>query len=968
MTTSTNLNAWARLAARLHDPPEKALILMRTQAGHEGGTTRALLEDIFPGGMAKDLAEAVRKADHWASAADRAAFPNEEGGRRWPAWQQVRFAERPVVIHPLTGMPHELLALAADIDPAAAQALGTSHLRSLIQKQDGTTDAVSTALAFWRFGSELPGELANVWRQLPADSRVPDHTIHDHLDLTAALAGSFANGDQPVLMAVSIGPVQEFIAAARSTSDLWAGSHFLSRLAWEAMRAVCERFGPEAIVFPRLRGVPQVDLWLQRDMRLAADLFKHCDWRMERSDANPLFAAALPNRFTALVPESAVEALGEAITQAARAFTRNTAGRALEMLLDVIGEPMHPNLHAVSQLDRQLEGFPEVHWACVPWSLATEQIAQPEGGGVGALAAAMQPFMGAQTSPGFLGHPTWGLLSGGLEIEKGWFWRPNPGSLYPALHELLDRALSAAKTTRVFGPEEHLGWRCALTGETEWITLNPADLTSSYRTRTDTLWAKVAARKPSWARRGEHLGALPMLKRLWPDIFVAEISPVIGMEGEIRRYVVSTHTMAMASSLLGATEPASMCRLPAQLVEDLQRTNPPRVALPRKLSAAMYRHPDRDLLRLLPGWLEREHDGDEASKEPGAEGSANAQAVRKRIGAALGASPDNYYGLLMLDGDSMGGWLSADARFTRPIRESYHPQIRQALDSRFGASEAFRQYANAKRPPNPAWHMAISEALNHFALLRAPAIVEEQHLGRLIYAGGDDVLAMVAASDLMSAAAALRAAYSGIGNGSGPEANGAMRSQGNGWALHNGRVLRLMGAHATTSCGLVVAHHQAPLTAVMKTLREAEKRAKGEGGRDAWSLTLLKRSGGSLQVTAKWSLLAVFDDLRRFLGSANVSRRAAYNILGWFADVPRDRTLVESMLSFRMRRQTQSLEARSAAAQVARKLVSAAFDQGQRPAGVDALHWLRDFMLAAEFMAREVRHDTDSASNLGMQA
>jgi len=154
----------------------------------------------------------------------------------------------------------------------------------------------------------------------------------------------------------------------------------------------------------------------------------------------------------------------------------------------------------------------------------------------------------------------------------------------------------------------------------------------------------------------------------------------------------------------------------------------------------------------------------------------------------------------------------------------------------------------------------------------------------------------------------------------------------------------------------------------MKTLREAEKRAKGEGGRDAWSLTLLKRSGGSLQVTAKWSLLAVFDDLRRFLGSANVSRRAAYNILGWFADVPRDRTLVESMLSFRMRRQTQSLEARSAAAQVARKLVSAAFDQGQRPAGVDPLHWLRDFMLAAEFMAREVRHDTGSASNLGMQA
>jgi hypothetical protein len=51
------------------------------------------------------------------------------------------------------------------------------------------------------------------------DTRVPDHSIWDHLDLTSAFAGAFAaDPDQEVaLLTVSLGPVQSFIAAARST-------------------------------------------------------------------------------------------------------------------------------------------------------------------------------------------------------------------------------------------------------------------------------------------------------------------------------------------------------------------------------------------------------------------------------------------------------------------------------------------------------------------------------------------------------------------------------------------------------------------------------------------------------------------------------------------------------------------------------------------------------------------------------
>ena len=89
---------------------------------------------------------------------------------------------------------------------------------------------------------------------LPADTRVPDHTIWNHLDLTSAFASAFALDPEknPALLAMSFGPVQDFIAQARTTSDLWAGSHLLSRLAWEGLKVICEQLGPDAVIFPAI--------------------------------------------------------------------------------------------------------------------------------------------------------------------------------------------------------------------------------------------------------------------------------------------------------------------------------------------------------------------------------------------------------------------------------------------------------------------------------------------------------------------------------------------------------------------------------------------------------------------------------------------------------------------------------------------------------------------------------------------
>lgn len=66
-------------------------------------------------------------------------------------------------------------------------------------------------------GAETFPRLGALWGVLPADTRMPHHPLLQHLSATAALADALP---QPALLAFPLGPVQEFIAAARRTQDL----------------------------------------------------------------------------------------------------------------------------------------------------------------------------------------------------------------------------------------------------------------------------------------------------------------------------------------------------------------------------------------------------------------------------------------------------------------------------------------------------------------------------------------------------------------------------------------------------------------------------------------------------------------------------------------------------------------------------------------------------------------------------
>jgi CRISPR-associated protein Cmr2 len=1003
----TDNKLWqAKLHARLHDPAEKALVLLRDPAGHEGGTSRALQrllglvaideaalasEDAslhsaaFRNGIPRELYAIIRKADHWSAAADRPQWPMEEitvttrsGKERTlkvADWAQVQWTKQPVLIHPLTGAEQDLAKHGglADTDFHDIKARSLAHFSQLVLPRgrgpDDEPDWRRTLLAYWRFGPELAeeedfGKLGALWRLLPADTRIPDHSIWDHLDLTSAFAGAFA-GDpdgEVALLALSLGPVQPFIAAARSTSDLWAGSHLLARLAWEAMRPVCEALGPDAILFPRLRGVPQVDLWLRDACNLPKDWFDDCEWAQDRTDSNPLFSAALPNRFVALVPHSQAAGLAERVEQRVRDWLNGLGGRVIERLLETAGVAHSEDLYCHRQMAEQLAGFPEVHWAAVPFSLIQEG---SQGGkrtlDTSQLSVAMAPFfgLGPDEMPGFLGEPAWQVLRQETQWHDGTsFFVPNPGVLYPAVYDLAERVLAAAKSVRPFAQTRQRGWRCSLTGETEWLTTDAEQLVSSYRQRTDTLWAKIARKRPAWAKPGEHLGALPAIKRLWPTLFTEEVCKTL--EVDLQRFVVSTHSMALAHQLDQWLERGGP--VGRDWAKAIETHRPEPAVLPPRL-VRRHRAAGHKMVadaKRLPGLLEAAQESDDPDEARRLEAL-----VRETLSEGRGeeARIERYYALLMMDGDRMGAWLSGGDDFAISYRESFHPKVRRGFEERAGGEPLLQRYGKQRRALSPSRHMAISGALNDFALSVVRHVVEREHLGRVIYAGGDDVLAMLPVSDLLSAMQRLRDAYSGRAPTDRKDDDRALRL-GNGFAWLDGRLLRMMGERATASCGAVIAHHQAPLGTVLRELRQAESAAKTQGGRDAFRLALIKRSGGIRHLTAAWGEpLDVLTRLQGFLAEPGVSRRAVYNSLDWLKDLPEpddDPTMLAQLLGYQLARQAdrKTLVDHHDVPGLARRLAKLAIDQQK----ASPLHWLGNLLAVAEFLVRDCRTSVQGAA------
>lgn len=988
MTRTTNYPQ--KLAAWLHDPAEKQLILLRDREGHEGGTSRRLQQALDISATEFD-----KRADWLAAAADRPNWPRSDGATRYPQFEAVKFSREAELIHPLSGESIDLKALDLTIDVEKIKAVSQDHFESLIQADDETLR--KTFLAFWRFGPEAgkhASELGVLWPMLPADSRVPDHSIWSHVDTVSAihtaLMGDEDGADQPALLVMSFGPVQGFIGQARSTSDLWAGSHLLSSLVWEAMKPIVSHLGPDVMVFPALRGVPVVDAWLM-EREVGGDAFVQLfddfgsDLLADRTDTNPLFAASLPNKFMAIVPSRQAAALAEralaAIRFSAKQWTMDAVTRAFDAagvaLTDVTRE----------QIKAQLAGFPEVYWAAATWPIDGDGCKDVAGASA-RLHTALDSIHPELKKQGVFEETTWKVLTKELKLDGLQFWQPNTGILYPAVYELAERALGASKATRPFAPLLEEGHRCTLTGEAEWLTNDRALLGLNRKDReAQSVWGKLAKKQKSWVKPGEHLSAIATLKRLWPTLFAERVSRLTG--GNVRRFVVSTHALALSTTLeklADPDQPLTTNQRSALQALAATATEFEAVTLPKALVRTLYRREhlsptEKDTLRKLPAMLEEAQDGNPAN------GPRNG-AIARLLGDSR---PETYYALILMDGDRMGGWLAGNEDdYKLSYRQTWHSKVLGEMAKYEGQDRALKAYLDTRRPVSPGRHGAISQALNDFSTRLARHVVEECCKGKLLYAGGDDVLALVAVDDLFDCMQLLRLAYSGtapdesmgLANHVGALQIGGSRSQhqlllDKGYGLLDGRLMTLMGHKATASMGAVVAHHSAPLGMVLRELRAAESRAKhtvrgknskaADINRDAFCLRVLKRGGGEVSVTSPWwplqanhrpdvtqSALALMKQLAQQLALTDFSRGAIYRAQMWFEGLTDDaldaknpawRDQITRSLAHQFSRQKGDPA-------VARRVVDFVCDvmQPQHPRSA-----IDNILVTSEFFARETR-------------
>ena len=133
---------------------------------------------------------------------------------------------------------------------------------------------------------------------------------------------------------------------------------------------------------------------------------------------------------------------------------------------------------------------------------------------------------------------------------------------------------------------------------------------------------------------------------------------------------------------------------------------------------------------------------------------------------------------------------------------------------------------------------SVSEALGRFSQ-QVPSIIQE-HNGITVYAGGDDVLALLPLEGSISAAAALRKAYVECFD----DTNEILAQAGED------------KLRATISGAVVYAHYTTMFTEVYaEAQRLLSQVAKNETGRDSLALTVWKRAGQVLTWSAPWEVV-----------------------------------------------------------------------------------------------------------------
>ncbi len=822
---------WKRkLAAYLHDSPSKCLDIRTHGERADAAFRQAGITDEA------EIGDYYKHADHTGAAADRLPFPRSQASGLQCAFDGVRNAFR----HPLSGDQLRFHAEFKSVEQgfegeqSVQPALSETSLAAL---KDDDERWRARFFAHWRLWPQHAMEKDYRLALLPADTRIPDHTIWTHLQVVSALDGCLGHDGvwQPAFLKFQLGPVQEFIAAARSTRDLWSGSYLLSWLMATGLKALSAEVGPDAVIFPSLREQPLFDLhWRDELWSRVSINDQNAVWASFGWDNRDLLTPNLPNVFLAVVPADRAAELGRRVTDAIQQEWKTIAET---VWADCEQEGLTADEGGITAADRkarfeaQIASFLSLTWQATPWPQTLDEAvglatgfaegmpittARDRVSAVRRMAEQQMPkrhrdvrYFECERFP--KDHPKAGWKDASKLKDDAKL--DNIGLGWSVLCALNGWQLDAVRQTRDFAAAKAGGWEVgtfnnkdALTGREEAVA---GGVTWAERSQ------QAGSYFPSLFKKGDWLGAPTLVKRVWHRAYL----------------------------------------------EKRWRLGTDKVGLPMPNTRGIAAHePEQD--------CGEDETGEDAPPS------------------------EKYFAVLAFDGDEIGKWISGEK--TPRFRTQLADYRDGSGNSGFGAKVYFERpefggFLDSQRPLSPSYHLQFSEALGNFALRCAHPIVKAFD-GRLIYAGGDDVLAMLPADTALACASALRAAFQGSAV-AGPKGATLFNSPAPGflstdkWKDDHGRgrpiPFVVPGPAADASVGIAIAHFKAPLQDVVREAQRAEKRAKNQLGRSAAAVTLMKRSGEIHHWGARWNDggLELFNAMLSALAEGLVSAKFPHRII-----------------------------------------------------------------------------------------
>lgn len=505
--------------------------------------------------------------------------------------------------------------------------------------------------------------------------------LENYSDVLNALRRRTGVKDGPLsLVSFTIAGVQQFLDSARTTRDVWNGSYVISYLMWEATETALEQIRTrlelgrsETARFVLIPAVQPQPFWQ----------------RWAWGNAGQLDIAQFPNAVLLAVPgdeqsapqlakqmERAVEQTWSAICEAARDPLESVLNGYARKLWDY-------QLGWRRRNGRSWQQIFEVYSAVVqlPDAAGFQQLAQELG----------------------------------LDETRG-----AAGQLF----ELPMRLLTARKSLRDFEQYAHEGHRCSLCGQRTALT---NELT--YEGLRD-FWARVRDNdKLKYTFRDQdRLCAVCTVRRLAPVYYFQGQFPQI----KDKIWFPSTSTIAVASWVREVTREAEKSQEVGRAASmfgrqlrtwqrELGIEDPPEALVPafEVLQGNLRDFAHCDGRWFYPESYEPEQlrrdfdvDPDKARQHP-----SGVPALLSELRKLVASAPDDYFAVIMADGDRMGEWMSG-----RQDPERFN------LD----------------------WQQQLSAALAKFAE-KARTRLEQWIPAKVVYAGGDDVLAFVPRRCLLEA-------------------------------------------------------------------------------------------------------------------------------------------------------------------------------------------------------------------------